>query len=45
MKHETLIRRMTVEEKAAILSGKNEWQSLPPGHVLPHGGHRGRQLG
>ena len=29
MKHETLIRRMTVEEKAAILSGKNEWQSWP----------------
>lgn len=27
MKHADLINKMTVEEKAAILSGKNEWQS------------------
>ena len=27
MKHADLINNMTVEEKAAILSGKNEWQS------------------
>lgn len=27
MKHADMIKKMTVEEKAAILSGKNEWQS------------------
>lgn len=27
MKHADIIKKMTVEEKAAILSGKNEWQS------------------
>lgn len=27
MKHEELIRKMTVEERAAFLSGKNEWQT------------------
>lgn len=27
MKHQELIRQMTLEEKAAILSGKNEWES------------------
>ena len=27
MKHTELINRMTLEEKAALLSGKNEWQS------------------
>lgn len=27
MKHETIINKMTLEEKAAFLSGKNEWQS------------------
>ena len=27
MKHQEIIKKMTVEEKAAFLSGKNEWQS------------------
>ena len=27
MKHQDLLNKMTLEEKAAILSGKNEWQS------------------
>lgn len=27
MKHQDIITKMTLEEKAAILSGKNEWQS------------------
>ena len=27
MKHQEIIRQMTIEEKAAFLSGKNEWQS------------------
>lgn len=27
MKHETIIKKMTLEEKAAILSGKNVWQT------------------
>ena len=27
MKHEDIIRKMTMEEKAAVLSGKNVWQS------------------
>lgn len=27
MKHQDIIAKMTLEEKAAILSGKNEWQS------------------
>lgn len=29
MKHQQLIDKMTLEEKAAFLSGKNEWQSRP----------------
>lgn len=28
MKHDDIISKMTLEEKAAILSGKNEWESL-----------------
>lgn len=27
MKHQNIIEKMTLEEKAAFLSGKNEWQS------------------
>lgn len=27
MKHEELIRKMKLEEKAALLSGKGEWQT------------------
>ena len=27
MKHQNIIEQMTLEEKAAILSGKNEWES------------------
>jgi len=27
MKHTDIIEKMTIEEKAAILSGKNVWQS------------------
>lgn len=27
MKHQNIIEKMTLEEKAALLSGKNEWQS------------------
>lgn len=27
MKHQDIVKKMTLEEKAAFLSGKNEWQS------------------
>lgn len=27
MKHEEMIKKMTLEEKAAFLSGKGEWQT------------------
>lgn len=36
MKHPNLIEKMTLEEKAAFLSGKNEWQSRDfPRHGIP----------
>ena len=39
MKHEEMIKKMTLEEKAAFLSGKGEWQTwdferLGPVYVL-----------
>ena len=36
MKHEELIKTLTIEEKAALLGGKNEWQSRDiPGKEIP----------
>lgn len=33
MKHQNLLKRMTLEEKAALLSGKNVWQTREYNHL------------
>ena len=57
MKHRAIIEKMTLEEKTAVLSGKNTWEPRAVNrleipaiaffacHLFSDGGHHCKQLG